>query len=360
MKGLLIAYAFSPQKTVGVLRPTYWAEEIGKHSDIELDVVTATLLDGTEVNYKRFYVENSASSLWSTFIKDEGLTWRKNLKSFFEENGTEQYDFALITGGPFFHFSIGTFLKKRGLKMIFDFRDPFSYNPRLQDKGIKRLIKERFERKCLKSADLVLTVNDACHEYIGKGLNVKRGILPNGFDERIVTPTLKNVETKYDFFYGGRFYWEPDVFFDVVQSAGHTLCHAGKRQELDHAYTESDSFFQVGMMSQSDMYHELAKAEIGIVFTMDIAFESTTKIYDYLALGKKMLIITKGEPHIGVLNRELEGYPMYRWVNNNRNDIQEAIRELQDLEVSTVDIDRFSRKNGLLQLIEMIRELANE
>ncbi len=359
MKGVLIAYTFAPQKTVGALRPTYWAEEICNHSNIELDVVTATPTDTVASKYARYHVENKGSSIWSFAIKDEGLTWRKDLEQFFIDHGTDQYDFALITGGPFFHFSIGKFLKKRGLKIIYDFRDPFSYNPRHEDKGLKRMIKERFERKCLEFADLVLTVNDACHEYIGQGVNVQRGILPNGFDERILTSDLRSTEKEYDFFYGGKFYWEPRVFFYVLDSQAQVFCHAGTPQNYGHPFEETEYYKQVGLLSQKEMYQELAKAEIGLVFTIDVPFESTTKIYDYLALGKKILIITKGEPHKGVLKRELEGYPMYRWVKDDRNDIQEAIRELSEMEVVPVDTDRFSRKAGLLKLIDMIQKVCN-
>ena len=359
MKGVLIAYAFAPQKTVGALRPTYWAEEFSKLSDIELDVVTATPSNEAQKGYTRYYVENTGSSIWSFAIKDEGLTWKKNLETFFDEHGTDQYDFALITGGPFFHFSIGKYLKQRGLKIIYDFRDPFSYNPRHEDKGLKRTIKERFERKCLESADLVLTVNDTCHEYIGKGMNVNRGILPNGFDDRVVTPELKGAEQKYDFFYGGKFYWEPDVFFDVLKSDGYSFCHAGRPQEYPHVYMKDALFHQVGMLPQKEMYGELAQAEIGVVLTIDVPFESTTKIYDYLALGKKMLIVTKGEPHKGVLNRELEGYPMYRWVRNNPDEIRQGIQELKKMSVIDVDTERFSRKASTLTLIDKIHTLFN-
>ena len=107
MRGLLIAYALGPQKTVGALRPTYWAEEITKNSNIELDVITATPAGEHKSNYKRYFVENRSSSWLSLFIKDEGLTWRKDLKKFFKKNGVDQYDFVLLTGGPFFHFSLG-------------------------------------------------------------------------------------------------------------------------------------------------------------------------------------------------------------------------------------------------------------
>ena len=221
------------------------------------------------------------------------------------------------------------------------------------------MIKERFERKCLQNADLVLTVNDACHEFIGKGMELNRAVLPNGFDERAITAELKNTEVKCDFFYGGKFYWEPTTFFDVLQTGNYSLRHAGRPQEYQHSYLKSEDFNALGMLSQKEMYKELANAEIGVVFTIDVPFESTTKIYDYLALGKKILIVTQGEPNTGVLKRELEGYPMYRWVRNSKEEILKGIEELKAQEKVSVNIDRFSRRAGLEQLINELKNLFN-
>lgn len=360
MKGLLIAFAFGPQQTVGALRPTYWAEEINKNSDIEMDVVTAAAPIVHKHNYKRYCVENKSSSLWSVFIKDEGLTWRKDLRKFFKKKDIDQYDFVLLTGGPFFHFSLGKYFKKKSIGVIYDFRDPFSINPRHKDNIVKRIIKKFFERQCLNHADLVVTVNDACHDYIAPGLSVNRTIIPNGYDERVLPAEEFNDEYKYDLFYGGKYYWEPTKLFNVLEQNNLSLSHAGNSQKLMHDFTNSANYIKLGMLPQRDMYTELGKAEIGVLFTMDVPFESTTKIYDYLALQKKILIVTMGEPNVGVLNRELEGYPMHRWVRYNEKDIIAGINELRSMNYIKVNTDQFSRRNGLMQLIAEIEKLVRE
>lgn len=351
----MIAYAFAPLKTVGALRPTYWAEEIAQNSDISLDVVTATPDSDSGVGYNRIYVPNESKSIMSFLIKDEGLTWRKSLKTAFDKMDLSQYSFVIITGGPFFHFSIGTYLKKKGLSVIYDYRDPFSYNPRFDEKGLKRLIKKSYERKYLKSADAVIAVNDACHEFIGDNLILNRAIIPNGFDERIHVE--KSNELKYDLFYAGKFYWEPIAFLDVIKDMSLSLGHAGMQTPFNHSYTSTEYYKYLGLMDQQTMYEQLAKSGIGVVFTSEIPFESTTKIYDYLYLNKKMLIVTLGEPGTGVLNRELEGYPYYRWVKNDKDEIRSALVELINMEVKPINVDRFSRKKGLESLISVIRAL---
>lgn len=359
MKGLLIAYSFAPDKNVGALRPTYWAEEITQLTGIKLDVITATKSDSDDDRFNRTVIPNTSKSIWSFLIKDEGLTWRKDVLNYCNSIDVQEYDFVLFTGGPFFHFSLGKYFRKKGLKVIFDYRDPYSYNPRHNDRGLKRAIKSWFENINLKYADLVVTVNDACHDYIGTKLNLNRGVVANGFDERII-PSVKKELPTYDLFYAGRFYWEPVDFFNGVLDANLSLAHAGVPQEYDHQFVKTKKFTQLGLLSQKEMYLELQKAEIGIVFTIDVPFESTTKLYDYLALNKKILIITQGKPNVGVLKRELEKYPNYKWVTNNQKDIEDAIVELKNMELVEVDPNQFSRRETLRNLTDQIKALFNE
>ncbi len=356
MKGLIIAYSFSPNKNVGALRPSYWAEEMKKSEGIDVDLVTVVDSEVRNDSYTRIVVPNTAKSFWSFLIKDEGLTWRKDLFKYFSTIQLEKYDFVIFTGGPFFHFSLAKMFKKKGVKVILDYRDPFSYNPRFKDKGIKKIIKKIIEKKFLKYADLVTTVNDACHDYIGYNMKLNRLIVPNGFDERI-TNQVKKSKIDFDMFYAGRYYWEPIDFLDVLFENGYSLSHAGPEHNYYHPFFKSQKNQYLGLLSQDRMYEELMKAEIGVVFTIDVPFESTTKLYDYLALNKKILIITMGEPHSGVLNRELQNYPNYRWVNYNKKDIAQAIKELKQLNVVACNVEKFSRKESLKLISTEIKQL---
>ncbi len=359
MNGLIIAFSFSPNKNVGALRPTYWAEEMKNNHGFNIDVITAVHSERQNENYNRIVVPNKGKSFWSFLIKDEGLTWKKDLIQYFNTIQVEKYDFVIFTGGPFFHFSLSKFFKKKGVKVILDYRDPFSYNPRFRDKGIKKIVKEQIEKRFLKFADIVATVNNACHDYIGTGLKLNRLILPNGFDERII-PKQKQDDLSYDLFYAGRYYWEPVDFLEVLSESNYSIAHAGQQHSYSHPFFENGRMHELGLLTQKEMYIELNKAEIGVIFTIDVAFESTTKLYDYLALNKKILIITKGEPNQGVLNRELENYPNYRWVKNNKKDILKAIQELKEMELIECDVNQFSRKKSLELLSKEIKELFNK
>ena len=47
-------------------------------------------------------------------------------------------------------------------KVILNFRDPFSSNPRFNDGFIKKTVKRYFERSFIAAADYVITVNEYC------------------------------------------------------------------------------------------------------------------------------------------------------------------------------------------------------
>lgn len=354
MKGLLVAYSFYPEKTVGALRPTYWAEEIFKHSEIELDVLTATPCERSNV----FVVPLNSSSIFSSLIKDEGLRWKKDVLNFLNAFDLSQYSFAILTGGPFFHFwAIAKFFKKKGMKVILDFRDPFSYNPRFNEKGLKKWIKQTYEKQAVKCADLIVTVNKECHQYIAPSLNVKRAIIPNGYDDRVLPAGNQTVPQPNSLFYAGRLYWNPSEFLDVLSQNKWNLYHAGQVSQFEHAFFESECYHYLGLISQKELYEQLQKFEIGVVFTMNIPFESTTKIYDYMGLNKKILVVTQGKPGEGALKRELSVYPNYRWVENDKKAIEQAILELIENPIQAFDAIVYSRKNALQLLVQEIHNL---
>jgi len=356
MKGLLIAYNFHPVNSVGALRPSYWAQESVHYSDFSLDVITAT--EGKSEGYRRFYVPLKSSSIWSFAIRDEGLRWSKDLREWLRTFDTSEYNFVIFSGGPFFHFHTAKYFKKLGLSVYFDFRDPFSYNPRFKDGFVKKTIKRTYERRCLRHSDAVITVNDACHKYIGSGMKLKRWIIPNGYDERAL-PDAKQETVKGTLFYGGKFYWSPTFFFQALEKTKTTLFHAGPAPTFAKKVLPENGYIALGMLTQKELFEKLQTCEIGLVFTMDVPFESTTKIYDYMALGKKILVVTQGEPNVGVLNRELKNYPNYRWVRNDAEEIEDAINSLLAERSKPFDATSFSRKQGLSMLIQNITDDAS-
>ena len=125
------------------------------------------------------------------------------------------------------------------------------------------------------------------------------------------------------------------------------LYHAGQASQFTHPFFETEQYHYLGLISQKELYEQLKNFEIGVVFTMNIPFESTTKIYDYIGLSKKILVVTQGKPEEGALKRELSAYPNYRWVENDKQAIEKAILELMEQPIQAFDATIYSRKNSL-------------
>lgn len=351
MKGLILAYSFPPNPGVGALRPAYWARHFKDQHNVDIEVISAYRNEEKQ-EYTFHHVPLKSKSSFSAIIKDEGLRWRHDVIRYLNRNPITDLNFVIITGGPFFHFSLSKYFKNQGVKVYLDFRDPFSYNPRLKEKRLKKWIKQRFEYSATKHANALIAVNAECHNYIApKNQSIKRWIIPNGFNDEIDS---NKKEVSQGLFYAGKFYWEPISFFDVLQNLGLTFKHAGEKIDSNHEYIRQNKYEYFGYLNQADLYDKIAESDIGVVFTMDIPFESTTKIYDYIALNKKILIITKGKPGEGALKRELDKYPYHKWVSNNKADITNAIIELQKLKVEEFNPYPYSRKHALHLLNELI------
>ena len=111
MKVLFISYYFEPFPGVGAKRVSYWVNNCAKY-EIEPTVLTAT--EQVEVKKHIHYIpEEEYTHPLGRLIKDPGLNWKKGLLSYFEGLKEFNYDFVLISGGPFMHFDLCTYLKKK-------------------------------------------------------------------------------------------------------------------------------------------------------------------------------------------------------------------------------------------------------
>lgn len=150
------------------------------------------------------------------FIPDDKMFWipsavYRGLKII------KNYDIDLIycSGGPFSSFFIGYALKRiTNLPMVLDFRDPWIDNPYLEKKirwveGIER----NLAKKITSVADLCLTVNPYCKDYICNSLpNIDEGkifVVPNGIDyEDFKKPKNEEIKPyrKFTIIYIGTFH----------------------------------------------------------------------------------------------------------------------------------------------------------
>ena len=358
MKILFISYYFKPSTLVGAKRVSYWVENINKiDSSIKYDVITATKQEKDSNNI--IYIENNCKSFLSYFIKDEGVTWQGCLIKYFQNIDINQYDVVLISGGPFMHFGISEYIKNNSsAKVILDFRDPFYNNPRFNTSALKDSIKKYYQDKFLKYADLVITVNKYCADLIDFE-NIK--LIDNGFDENEfenINDNIKLKEKVINLVSIGRIDDDIniDYFFKTLEKEKkYNFNYIGNKIFAD---IYKNLFSHFGKKTYADTLSYVKKSDICILFTGGEAFESTTKIFDYLAMNKKILIVTCKDIHSGALHDITKNYPNIEWVNNTQQDIEKGLEKLDKKPHVDFDVSIYSRQNGLVKFLQECKNIS--
>ena len=181
-------------------------------------------------------------------------------------------------------------------------------------------------------------------------------MIDNGFDERV----LENIKQKkqeevshFSIAATGRVDddFEMKYFFDAVKSLPDTeFNYIGK-----HRFDGYDNQYKhCGFLPYEQALEFISGADLCVLFTGGMAFESSTKIFDYLALNKKILIITQGKIRTGSLHEITKDYPNIFWAENNTESIYSAIQNAKKHKHIEQDTSRFSRAEGLNKLIKIL------
>lgn len=363
---LIIAYFFDPYIGVGAKRISYWAKHLSKISknNVEVTVITAIKQDlNTCIGIDNLiYVQDNKKSFWSKIFKnDNGLTWVNDLKVFFRKYEFK-HDVVLLTGGPFLHFGIGKLLKKTyGCKIILDYRDPFAINPLFKNQHFfKREVKKYIERKHLKHADRVITVNKYCANLLSTRKGFKTDIIDNGFDEKVLNEirdkSSKLNNNKINIVYAGKLSHGRiiDNFLEYVEKNNQILFHyIGEDFQI---IKNSKNTINYGVKSYKQTLCIIGKCDIGLVLTGGNLFESTTKIFDYIGLKKKVLVVSEKKLLKGSIVDILTKYSNYIICNNSLRDFDKIFTVSLETE-KEIDNSVFSRENGIFKFEKILNEL---
>ena len=356
---LIISYLFDPDKTVGSKRATFWAKNINKIAPyINCDVISITEnthVDGVE-NYYCIPNLKKAKGL----IKDEGVTWKKEIRKWMKTNETG-YDVVIMSGSPFMYFSLVKDFQKKGAKVILDYRDPFANNPRFNNTFFKVFIKSQFENRFNKVADKIITVNQFCLPLL-KGYkkgNNKYSVIKNGYERVAKSTDVFLNRTTINFIYTGTFFPDRDpkpLLKIIKENKEITFHHIGRETTLNEPYKMAC----YGMLPYSKMLKGINDSDIGIILSSGLSFESTTKIYDYIYMKKPIWVISNKEIKNGGIWDELKDYPAVVWSLNNDEAIQKDLPTVLKLVNKDINIDtsQYSREAGLIQLVQLIKELC--
>ena len=372
MNILFIAYYFEPFPGVGAKRVSYWAKNIKKLDSRvnKCHVVTTTeqINESIEGIDDLFVVPTSPNSfLGRAFKFDLGAAWLKNLELFFKEKAIKhEYDYVVLTGNPFFHFFILRKLNKMGVKSIVDFRDPLANNPRaVKADSLKRKIKSLLlnfvEEYFIKKSHLAVTVNKYCAELLSgyETHKEKIHIIDNGFDESdfVALPKAESNHEALNLVYAGSLYADrsaSSLIRAISNDENYIFHHIGN---INAELASLENVISHGLKSYSETIRLMNHFEVTVIFTSGYNFESTTKVFDYIALNKTILILTEGEVKTGALHDITKDYPNIYWAKNDIGSIRDILSEIKSTPFNQVVFDKtkYSRKTGLKKLINLLK-----
>lgn len=353
----IIAYWFSPNKRVGAMRAAYWSRQFPEALNATVHVITGELeASGENIHV----VPKTGNSIWTKLIADVGIIWKKNIQEYLANDPLQAPDLVIITGGPFMHFGLTSFLQKKyGCKVILDYRDPFAVNPGFNNSWLKVHLKKWVEGRFNHAADGLITVNDYCAKII-KGFDEKPSVIAqNGFDESVeCTPNTVVFGEKLSFSYAGKIYFDATPIQAAIAEANVEFNYIGPDE--DQLNLKLASTISHGFVDYKTALTLIGKSEVGVIQTLGLGFQSTTKIFDYARCQRAILVVSNGELHKGSIQDELKDYPNVFWSKNDKESILIAIESIKTSTYTAPDSgfeDKYSRKHQLTKVVALIDQL---
>ena len=345
---IFVSYYYRPFSGVGAKRVNYWAKYLFKLSN---STFSSHVITGTKSNNHSKDEFNKVHRISAFF--ENPLIWSFQIipKIIFLRFKHSNPVF-IISGGPFAPFWLTYIIKALCSKVVLDFRDPYAMNPLHKVRFVKKTLKLLFEKIVTIPADNIITVNKYCRELIY--CNQKKILLiDNGFNEKVLQslklrPTIKNTIG-----YAGK--------ISIGRDLNHFLNHAklnpnfkncslkyiGPDSELISGEHKSVTCF--GVKSYKETLELLSSCEYLLLLYAGESFESSTKIFDYLALNKPIIVHSKNHNKKGEIVDILKNRVNSFFVDTKTIDHEKKYNK--------VNIDQFSRAKGLAKLINVLNKL---
>lgn len=384
---LLVGYYSGPSRTVGVKRINYWLDMLEPVSSGTIDVSLATATKWDVLSENVHLIPDWGPSIlvdpdcgapkWAApFVEQERLNarsfstlsyyWRIALEQYFDSR-CDIFDVVIITGNPFSVFDFAMYAKRRwSARVILDYRDPFANNPRIAYKAEARDWARYIERGYNLQADAITVVNSDCISMIEGGDDVPVAVIANGYDERDMPdplPRLRERDGKIHFVHAGSIFHDrsPKALIGALSPNQHQLHHIGSLAGLQEDDLKAPQVKLHGIKDYPDVLRLISSADCGIVFVSEKGFETPTKLYDYLAYGLDILIITHGPLYEGAVARTLSELPGVYWAPNNPEGLRQFVLSYKpsDLRRSKGERRRFSRRASAEKLVSIIQGLVS-
>lgn len=343
MNILIVSSFFSPQRSIGAVRPTQFASLLAKkgHSVVVLTKHVNDDCDKSEqfkiikIAHRGFLDENSnkASNNKKVSKKNHIFEYiKKNARAFinlydnikyfkaakkcinvnFSEN---EFDIVLSSISPISSIFIGNYIKKRKIakKLIFDFRDILSS---IYTTGFAMVINRLIELLYIDKADLITVVSEGQKlvlERRNRSIKSKIKVIPNGYTHKLEN-THTNSTNKLILTYTGSMYKgtrDFSVLFQVLKELHDEnileeniqICYAGRdslyfqQQIIDNAPCLFPYFKDFGFITSVESKMLMVSSDILLLSTWNYKKDQgilTGKFAEYLATKRNILAIVSG------------------------------------------------------------------
>lgn len=312
---------------------------------------------------KPLLVQQIIGAILTRILCSTGLDWipdlNRKLKSLTRQRNADEINLKMIlaTGAPFICFwPVTRWAKRNSIKVILDYRDLWTGNPRVPHSRFFRLIvNSLIERRVNNSATAILTVSEGCKTAIAADSPcTKKFILYNSPDPEYIkyykshiadNHLYKKDRQKKQVVFTGQVYKE--CTFAPFLRAFDAICKTKKEQIEVHYYGGNSTavrrefrhfgldnyLYDHGSVSKSESINAILEADLLLSFihTDSVSVDSavsgllTTKVYDYFLSGKPILNIAPVDAEINKFAHLIEYDPFYTFVANDYTGIGDTL-----------------------------------
>lgn len=440
---LILAYDFPPYVSVGALRPDSWYKYMEQQG--LYPIIITRQWDNKFGNYKDYisksnspymlieeseqgtvirttYQSNIANKLLLKYGSQKFALIRKFFTAYYElmqwvritgpkanlYKAARYYlqnnkvDAIIATGEPFILFRYASLLSKEfNTPWIADYRDTWVQNFARQKNAIIKWLNRYFEKKNLQNVSAISTVSVFIKKKIEENIKSKKFlILTNGYDPEIIekTKNIKPDNSKFSIAFAGTLYRHHpiEIFLDTC----HALVEEGEMEKFELSFIGTNANEELEQLVEKKypllknkihFHPKLSNVDLAAMlaahqmFLLLNDFESLgTKIFDYLALRRKIIFCFENDPEANELKKKYFAFSEGESERDHRQSIvilqtnsgvlvkdrfelkQTLMKLYEEFETNgqivceSKNIEKFSRKEQVKSLVAFVNDVANE
>ena len=393
LKVLLVAYYFPPMGGVGSIRVLKFLKYL-KRKGVKVDIVTVSnppypLRDDSlleeipeEVKitrikffhplkiFKNYVPTGKKKGILFHMIWPDYAIW--SIPSFlkFIKKVRKNYSVVLLSMPPFAFGILAWWIKKKfRIPTVLDFRDPWVGNPFIENNLFKKLLNKLWEEKTIKIIDAVTVVTKAHKNFLCKVYkdNCKKIFyIPHGYDpdDYIFKGYPSKGKKLLTLFYAGRIGGRQHSLKYMIEAL-RILNHEKKIKTvlviagtIDENIKDFKYIKPLGFIKRKHLFRLMTKADI-LWCDYKVSYSDfivPSKFYEYIGLGKPILLTTEIEEYEGVeiLKKSKKGL----WAKRDApEDIADKILKLSQMKVKSTEIKEYSREfltEKLMKVLEWV------